>query len=187
MFDPVTIGIGTAVWLLFRNQGNTQFGVLTTEREEVYRNALEFLQDPLKLETLATQFQQEGLKVQAAMLRKRAEWRGRTDLVKKQHEHIFAQAMKSENIHGILGVAEAFEKMTATVKASQLRAHAKALYDLNELKANAPKSEPETVAAPAEPTVSEVKVKSNGKSNGKSEESIPRNTEAEVPPEAAVS
>src|SRR6185369_12180104 len=102
MLDPTTIGIGLALWFGFRKQQNTQFGVLTPQREEVYRNALEFLQDPMKLTELAEHYQQEGLKVQAAMLRKRAEWRGRTTPVKAQHEHIFNQAMASTNQHAIL-------------------------------------------------------------------------------------
>ena len=60
MLDPLTIGIGAAIFLAFRNQGGSQFGVLTPEREEVYRNALEFLHDPLKLEELAVNYQKEG-------------------------------------------------------------------------------------------------------------------------------
>lgn len=170
MLDPLTLGIGAALWLAFRNQGNSQFGVLTPEREEVYRNALEFLHDPLKLEELANNYQKEGLKVQAAMLRKRAEWRGRSDQLRLQHEAIFAKAMESTNIHAIMGVAEAFEKMTATAKAKQLRDRAKALYDANEAEAKA-KATPEHV--PAESAVVP-KAKTNGATKV---ESIPRNTE----------
>lgn len=178
MLDPITIGIGAALWLAFRNQGNSQFGVLTTEREEVYRNALEFLHDPLKLEELANNFQKEGLKVQAAMLRKRAEWRGRSEALKKQHDAIFAKAMASTNVHAILGVAEAFEKMTATAKAKELRDRAKALYEENEAaakaKAEAPKAEPKPEPKPEPPQESAVVPKA--KANGASSETIPRNT-----------
>lgn len=163
MFDVMTLGVGAALWLAFRKQGGSQFGVLTPEREEIYKNALEFLQDPLKLEELAAHFQQEGLKVQAIMLRKRAEWRGRSEKLKAEHEHIYQKAMESTNIHGILGVADAFEKMTATVKAKELRARAKSLYDANEAKAKA-----------------DVKTKvesSKPKANGASTETIPGNTD----------
>jgi hypothetical protein len=170
MLDPTTIGIGVAIWLAFRNQGNSQFGVLTTERDEVYRNALEFLHDPLKLEELANTYQKEGLKVQAAMLRKRAEWRGRSEALRAQHEAIFAKAMQSTNVHGILAVAEAFEKMTATAKAKELRERAKALYEANE----APKAEPAKAEATA---VQESTVVPKAKANGAKTEVIPRNTD----------
>lgn len=177
MLDPTTIGIGIALWLGFRKQQNTQFGVLTPQREEVYRNALEFLQDPMKLNELAEHYQQEGLKVQAAMLRKRAEWRGRSTSTKAQHEHIFTQAMQSINVHAILACAEAFEKMTATVKAQQLRDRAKALYEENEAKAaNTVDDSAPVHAAPQESSV-KVKTPSNGAAKA---ESIPRNTEVDT-------
>jgi len=168
MFDPLTIGIGAALWMAFRNQGASQFGVLTPEREEVYRNALEFLHDPLKLEELANNYQKEGLKVQAAMLRKRAEWRGRSETLRGQHESIFQKAMESSNIHAIMGVAEAFEKMTATAKAKLLRERAKTLFEANEAEA---KVKAETV--PAQSAVVP-KAKANGATKV---ESIPRNTD----------
>jgi len=177
MLDPTTIGLGIALWLGFRKQQNTQFGVLTPEREEVYRNALEFLTDPMKLNELAEHYQREGLKVQAAMLKKRAEWRGRSTPVKAQHEHIFNQAMQSENVHAILACAEAFEKMTATVKAKQLRDRAKALYEENEAKAKNTVDD----SAPSHPAPQESSTRVKAPSNGAAKaESIPRNTEADT-------
>ncbi len=184
MLDPLTIGIGAAIFLAFRNQGGSQFGVLTAEREEVYRNALEFLHDPLKLEELANNYQREGLKVQAAMLRKRAEWRGRSETLRGQHEAIFTKAMESTNVHAILGVAEAFEKMTATAKAKQLRDRAKALYDEAEAeaKAKAEAAKPSKAeAAPVPPAESAVVPKA--KANGATTEVIPRNTVEDKQPE----
>jgi hypothetical protein len=175
--DPMTIGLGIALWLGLRKQTGTQFGVLTPQREEVYLNALEFLQDPMKLNELAEHYQQEGLKVQATMLRKRAEWRGRSVTTKAQHEHIFKQAMASTNVHAILGCAEAFEKMTATVKAQRLRDRAKTLYEENEAKAqNTVDDSAPTHAVPQESSV-RTKATSNGAAKA---ESIPRNTEADT-------
>lgn len=175
MLDPLTIGIGAAIFLAFRNQGGSQFGVLTPEREEVYRNALEFLHDPLKLEELANNYQREGLKVQAAMLRKRAEWRGRSETLRAQHDAIFEKAMESTNVHAILGVAEAFEKMTATQRAKQLRDRAKELYEINEAAA---KAKAEAAKAPKpEPAPAESAVVPKAKANGTTTEVIPRNTE----------
>jgi hypothetical protein len=125
--DPLTIAVGLAVWLAFRKHGESQFGVLTPEREEVYNNALEHLQDPLRLAELAREFQTTGLKIQAAMLRKRAEWRARSEPIKQKHEAIFEKAMQSQNIQAILAVAQAFEDMTATAKALRLREHVRVL------------------------------------------------------------
>jgi len=177
MLDPMTIGLGIAIWLGFRKQTGSQFGVLTPEREEVYRNALEFLQDPMKLQELAEHYQREGLKVQAAMLKKRAEWRGRSSTLKAQHDHIFGKAMESTNIHAILACAEAFEKMTATVKAKQLRDRAKTLYEENEAKAQT--TVDDSAPAHAAPEESSVKVKTPSNGAAKAE-SIPRNTEADT-------
>jgi hypothetical protein len=183
MFDPMTIGIGAALWLAFRNQGASQFGVLTPEREEVYRNALEFLHDPLKLEELANNYSKEGLKVQAAMLRKRAEWRGRSETLRTQHESIFQKAMESTNVHGIMSVAEAFEKMTATAKAKQLRDRAKTLYEANEAEAKAKAEAAKAPKAEAAPVESAVMPKA--KANGATTEVIPRNTAEDKQPEIA--
>jgi arginine utilization protein RocB len=130
--DPLTIGIGLAVWLAFRKQGESQFGVLTPEREEVYKNALEHLKDPMRLVELAKEFQTTGLKAQAATLRKRAEWRARSDQQREAHEEIFQRAMKSTNVQAILHVAQAFESMTATVKAAHLRQRARDLIKENQ-------------------------------------------------------
>jgi len=127
--DPLSIGIGLAVWLAFKKQDDTQFGMMTPEREEVYRNALEYLQDPDRLKQLANDFQKYGLKVQATMLRKRAAWRSRSPELRAAHDTIFQRALSSTNIQAILNTAKAFEDMTATVKAGQLREHVKKLVE----------------------------------------------------------
>ena len=127
MLDPLTIGVGLLIWGVFRKQSGTEFGVLTPEREEVYRNALEYCQDPARLMQLADSYEKEGLKAEAHWLRKRAEWRSRSPEVKAKHDAIFAKAMQSTNGQAILEVAQAFEQMTATVKANQLRERVQSL------------------------------------------------------------
>lgn len=173
MLDPLTIGVGGLLWLAFRKQANTQFGVLTPEREEIYNTALEFLHDPMRLEKLAAEFQREGLKVQAAMLKKRAEWRARNPEQKAAHETIFQKAMASTNIHAILDVAKAFEQLTATAKAKQLRERAKLLYQQNEKAAAEAATAAESVVEKAHDEVKrgeELVSKVTG-------ENIPRNTD----------
>jgi hypothetical protein len=141
MIDPLTIGIGAAIWFAFKKQTRTHFGVLTPERKEVYANALEFLQDPLRLNKMADEFQGEGLKIEALMLRKRAEWRSRTPEQCKAHDEIFRKGMASTNVHGILEVAKAFESLTATIKAQMLRKHAAEVQLANEAAAQSVMSE----------------------------------------------
>lgn len=147
MFDPVTIGVAAMIWMAFKKQSSTQFGVLTSEREEVYRNAMEHLQDPRKLLQLAKDFEKEGLKAEAHWMRKRAEWRSRPEEVKAKHDEIFDKALDSENVSAILEVAKAFELMTATIKARQLRQRAKSLQESKNTKA-----EPASVETTAEET-----------------------------------
>jgi len=150
-FDPLTIGVSLLVWLAFRNQSNTQFGVMTPQREEVYRNALEKLKDPEKMRALANEFTKFGLKAEASMLRRRAAWRGRSPELRQQHEDIFQRALASSNIDGILRVAAIFEEETATLKAARLRQHAKEVLDKEKATAaNAAKSQSLRVVKDAE-------------------------------------
>lgn len=127
MFDPMTIGIGALLFAVFKKQSNTHFGQTTPERAEVYRNAMEYCHDPNKLVELAKDFEKFGLKAEAHCLKMRAKWRSRTPEQKKAHDEIFAKAMRSEKVEGILEVARIFESMTATIKAAQLRERAKSL------------------------------------------------------------
>lgn len=120
-FDPITLGVGALLVYAFKKQSGTAFGQVTPEREELFRNAMAHCIDPQKLQKLAEIFRQEGLKVEAAVLRKRAEWRGRSEAKRKEHQEIFDRAMKSESVQSILAVAAAFEDMTATFKANKLR------------------------------------------------------------------
>ena len=129
MFDPVTIGLGIVAYLTLKNRGETSFGQLTPEREEIYKNAMEHLTDPRRMMALAEKFQQEGLKIQAYLLRERAKWRSRPEPLRKQHEAIFHQALASTNIEGIARVAAAFEAQTATGMANALRGRIQFLQD----------------------------------------------------------
>jgi len=159
MFDPVTIGIGLLIWKAFNTQAGKDFGTLTPVRKEVYNNAMEYA-PPDKLRLLADDFQKEGLKAEAHWMRVRADWRSRPPEVKRKHDEVFAKALQSDKVEGILDVAKIFENMTATIKAAQLRARATSLTEARAA-AVAPPPAPEPVpptevAGPApvvEPTV----------------------------------
>lgn len=146
MFDPVTIGIGLLIWKAFNTQSGKDFGILTPVRKEVYNNAMEYA-PPDKLRLLADDFQKEGLKAEAHWMRVRADWRSRPPEVKRKHDDVFAKALQSEKVDGILEVAKIFENMTATIKAAQLRARATSLTEAREA-AVAPPPAPESESAP---------------------------------------
>ena len=153
MVDPFTlllIGGGALAW---KELGKKDFGVLTPSRDERYRKAMEHCYEPELLMQEAKLFQEHGLKAQAAMLKRRAEWRGRPKEVQEGHESIYQKALNSKNIPAILATAEAFEGWTATKKAATLR---------------------ERVAKLQEEGIQEAAMKADGASNGTGA-SIPQN------------
>jgi len=127
--DPLTILIVGTGALVFREMNKKDYGVLTPSRDERYRNAMEYCHQPDALIEEARLFTEYGLKAQAAMLKRRAEWRGRPAELKQAHEEVYQKALKSENIEAILEVAFAFEGWTATKKASALREHVRVIQE----------------------------------------------------------
>jgi hypothetical protein len=125
MIDPLTLILVGAGALAFREMNKKDYGVLTAERDERYRVAMTNCQDPQTLLTEAKLFAEYGLKAQSAMLKRRSEWRSRSEPQKKEHENIFQKAMRSKNVAAVLEVAAAFEGWTATKKAAALREHAR--------------------------------------------------------------
>ncbi len=121
MFDPLTlllVGGGALAW---KELSKKDFGELTPSRDERYRKAMEHCHEPALLMQEAKLFADHGLKAQAAMLKRRAEWRGRPQAVQDEHEAIYQKALASKNIPAILATAEGFEGWTATKKAAALR------------------------------------------------------------------
>lgn len=181
MFDPVTIGIGLLIWKAFNNQSGKDFGVLTPVRKEVYNNAMEY-GPPDKLRLLADDFQKEGLKAEAHWMRVRADWRSRPAEVKRKHDDVFAKALQSEKVEGILEVAKIFENMTATIKAAQLKARATSLLEARQAAvapppAPAPAATPEVAGPPPEttpPVPVEVAAPANRSSGSGSDASLDR-------------
>lgn len=127
--EPMTLlAIGGAIYA-FREFNRKDYGVLTAARDEHYRNLMEHCYEPGELIKAAKTFYDYGLKSQAAMLKRRADWRGRSAELKAQHEEIFQKALNSANIPAILEVAAGFEGWTATNKASTLREHVRKLQE----------------------------------------------------------
>lgn len=111
----------------------SKLGKETTEREEIFLDALEHLTDPEKLRKLADAFEREGLHVKAVVLRKRADLRALPYETKLAHRAILRKALASTNIPAMLSVAKAFEDMTATGSALQIRNR------ISELRSHPPK------------------------------------------------
>lgn len=129
MLDPLTLFMVGAGWLAFRELNKKDYGVLTAARDERYQNMMVNCYDPQALLAEGKVFAEHGLKAQAAMLKRRGEWRSRSNEVKKAHEDVFQKAIKSTNIAAILEVAAAFEGWTATKKAGVLRERARLLQE----------------------------------------------------------
>jgi hypothetical protein len=151
MIDPLTLLIVGAGALAFREMNKKDYGVLTAARDERYRIAMSNCHDPQVLLAEAKVFGEYGLKAQAAMLKRRADWRSRPEEVKIKHEEIFQKAMNSANIPAILEVAAAFEGWTATKKASTLREHARVVQEkmFQDAAKNLTPEEPKEVTEPS--------------------------------------
>ncbi len=174
MIDPLTLFIVGAGALAFREMNKKDYGVLTAARDERYRVAMSSCNDPSVLLAEAKLFADHGLKAQAAMLKRRAEWRSRPEEVKKTHEDIYTKAMQSTNIAAILEVAAAFEGWTATKKASALREHARLIQE--KMLQDAAKSLIPPENPPAEAPSPSIPRNTPEPTNGANGVNIPRNT-----------
>lgn len=102
---------------------------MTPERKRIYEAALQTLKDPEKLRKLADEFETQGLKKEASLLRKRAEIRELPEDLKKARRQAFKAAMASKNQPAVLKLAEAYDAEGATGAAAALRAYAAGLSD----------------------------------------------------------
>lgn len=106
------------------------YGVMTAERKGIYKNALAGgIQEPAKLDELAKAFEQQGLKEEAKLLRKRSTLRRLPDEIKTARKEIFRKACESKNKPGILAIAQAYDDEGCTSAAQRLREVASGLPD----------------------------------------------------------
>lgn len=102
---------------------------LTPEEEIIYLECLANTSGPRAPEIfrkMATWMSARGHRVQAKILRSRAEYLEEDSQpeIKAQRRAIISKAMKSTNVEAILNIASWFESKTATGIARDLRAHA---------------------------------------------------------------
>jgi hypothetical protein len=166
-----TVALLVAAW----KRAGKKKGEFTPEREKIYLAALENL-DPERLRKLADVFESEGLVTHAAMLRKRADLRATPNDIRVQRKEAYEKGMCSENIDGVLKLANAFERLTATGAAANLRKHVEELKTKKGLESEGigvVKKTPESLSqeTPKE-TPKNVEHTVNGASNSKVEENI---------------
>ncbi len=133
-FPIVPVGIGlltaTAVAVSARRKNKKNFGVMTAERERIYKAALSgSLKDPQALHTLSEAFRKEGLNAQADLLSQRAALKERPPELKAKHDDAFRKALKSTNKVAVLQTAKAFASIGATGAAMRLAQYANGLGD----------------------------------------------------------
>jgi hypothetical protein len=125
MIVPIVAGLGTlgvAYWKVKHRKPK-----LTPERKKIYTEALKSLKDPVKLRSLASDFEKEGLTHEAAMLRKRADLRAKPPTQKEAHVEAFKKGMQSKDPKAVHTLADAFAKTGALTAASKLRKYAMGL------------------------------------------------------------
>lgn len=107
MLVPIAIAVGltgTAIWRAFSRKPKG----MSAQRRAIYEGAISSLKEPAKLRELATEFEREGLKEEAAMLRKRAAVRELPNPIKKERKKIFKAGMASKDPEAIRALAAQF-------------------------------------------------------------------------------
>ena len=122
---PVVVGSLAAysAWRKFKKPP-----AMTPERKKIFEQAMKTLNEPDKLRKLADEFEKQGLKGQAAELRKRAAIFAASPAVKEQRRQVFKKAMNSNNPTAIKTVAAAFHKVGHYEAAQKLRNYARGLF-----------------------------------------------------------
>jgi hypothetical protein len=150
LIEATLVGLGILVW---RKLGQTK--EWTAENEEMYQAALEHLKGEAgvaKLYEIADACEKNGHHTKAFALRERAKLRSTPEKVKRERKAVYMKAMQSENVAGILKVAAAFESITATGAAANLRARATELQAAQDAMTGAPTPEvPQARVAPTPP------------------------------------
>lgn len=122
----MVVALGGAAWYKTAHSPNSSKG-LTAERELVYQQALKDVRDPDKLRSLADAYEKEGLKAQAAMLRKRATLRALPEEVKTARRDALRKGLQSADPLAVDKLAQAFEDQGATGAGLALRKYAQGL------------------------------------------------------------
>ena len=154
MYQLLPWAIGGLVGLSWWKRSQNQRG-MTAERRVLLDTLINTPQTPATLKTMADAYEKEGLKSEAATLRKKAALRELPDDVKERRKQVFRDAMKSSDPAAVLSVAAAFEKEGYTGNAAALREYAASLKKAAQAAPKAAAKEPPAPASPPPPPSSE--------------------------------
>ena len=126
MFPLIPVVIGglavSAAWKVHSRQN-----AMTPERQRIFDAAIQSLPDPDKLRKLADAFDQQGLKAQAVLLRKRAALRELPKEVQQQRKQVFIKAMSATDPDKVEQMATVFHGEGCIGAAAVLNLYAEGL------------------------------------------------------------
>jgi hypothetical protein len=102
-------------------------GAMTPERQVVYEEFMAHESDPEKLAKMAFTFQQQGLPLQATMMRKKAALRNLPETLKAKREEKFREIMASKDKAFVLRAADTFFREGCWGAAQSLRDYGEGL------------------------------------------------------------
>ena len=143
MLLPLGIGVLAVVGFIRRKRQQT--GVLTQERLDQLVSACTYVQDPAALRKLATAYDEEKLKPQGDILRKRATLRELPKEAQEARAAVFAKAMASTKVDVMIKVAEAYESEGCFGAGAAIREAAKGAKAVQDAAKNAPLEKPVVV------------------------------------------
>jgi hypothetical protein len=120
----VTLLAGGSFWAGKKHLDKKKY---TPERRMVFETAMDSVKDATKLMALADVFEQQGLRAQAVLLRKRARLRSLPQPIKDARRQAMAKAFMSKDITQLGKFADALDSETAYSNAAKIRAYMKTL------------------------------------------------------------
>lgn len=109
------------------------YGVMTEERKGVYNAILAgSLKDADKIDEMATNFDLQGLKAEAKLLRQRAALRRLPDETKNARKEVFRKMLECKDKAALLHMSIAYDTEGCTGAAARLRELASGLPDAEE-------------------------------------------------------
>lgn len=132
---PIGAGVGALIGYLGGRRYSSTHG-MTPARKKIFEEALKSMADPAALRKLADGFEQEGLKTEADMLRKRAQLRELPPEQRAARKESFRKFMSigtkenpatPDKVALLDKAAQVFHAQGATGNAAKIREHAAAL------------------------------------------------------------
>jgi hypothetical protein len=126
IFIPVTVvcGIAATAWRVHSRRKRSE---LTPDRKRVFEAAMNSELSPEDFAKLSKSFDEQGLKYEGNMLRKRAALSAAPPEIKQARREAYRKALASTNKPQIMKLADAFASQGAVGAAASLRRYASGL------------------------------------------------------------